>query len=88
MPTAVMKQVYFNKRSTFTVSFIVFKGTLKKKKPVESISTGVKILTFLRAWIADVHFWNYQGREVLVYSLIDEAKSYHHNQRETCMKRS
>ena len=27
----------------------------------------------MTAWVADVHFWNYQGREVLVYSLIDEA---------------
>ena len=27
--------------------------------------------------LADVHFWNYQGREVLVYSLIDEATRFH-----------
>ena len=26
--------------------------------------------------LADVHFWNYQGREVLVYSLIDEATRF------------
>ena len=44
--------------------------------------------------LAGVHFWNYQGREVLVYSLVDEAtlfmslKSCHHNQLVTCMKRS
>ena len=41
--------------------------------------------------LADVHFWNYQGREVLVYSLIDEfisLKSCHHNQLVTCVKRS
>ena len=27
--------------------------------------------------LADVHFWNYQGREVLVYSLIDEDTRFH-----------
>ena len=27
--------------------------------------------------LADVHFWNCQGREVLVYSLIDEATRFH-----------
>ena len=27
--------------------------------------------------LADVHFRNYQGREVLVYSLIDEATRFH-----------
>ena len=27
--------------------------------------------------LADVHFWNYQGREVLVYSMIDEATRFH-----------
>ena len=27
--------------------------------------------------LADVHFWNYQGREVLVYSLTDEATRFH-----------
>ena len=27
--------------------------------------------------LADVHFWNYQGREMLVYSLIDEATRFH-----------
>ena len=27
--------------------------------------------------LADVHFWNYQCREVLVYSLIDEATRFH-----------
>ena len=26
--------------------------------------------------LADVHFWNYQGREVLVYSMIDEATRF------------
>ena len=24
-----------------------------------------------------VHFWNYQGREILVYSMIDEATRFH-----------
>ena len=45
--------------------------------------------------LADVHFWNYQGREVLVYSMIDEATRFHvtqisayHSQLETSMKRS
>ena len=27
--------------------------------------------------LADVHFWNHQGREVLVYSMIDEATRFH-----------
>ena len=27
--------------------------------------------------LADVHFWNYEGREVLVYSMIDEATRFH-----------
>ena len=27
--------------------------------------------------LADVHFWNYQGHEVLIYSLIDEATLLH-----------
>ena len=27
--------------------------------------------------LADVHFWNHQDREVLVYSLIDEATRFH-----------
>ena len=27
--------------------------------------------------LADVNFWNYQDREVLVYSLIDEATRFH-----------
>ena len=27
--------------------------------------------------LADVHFWNYQGSEVLAYSLIDEATRFH-----------
>ena len=27
--------------------------------------------------LADVHFWNYQEREMLVYSLIDEATRFH-----------
>ena len=27
--------------------------------------------------LTDVHFWNYQGREVVVYSLTDEATRYH-----------
>ena len=27
--------------------------------------------------LAVVHFWNYQGREVLVYSMIDEATCFH-----------
>ena len=27
--------------------------------------------------LADVHFWNYQGREVLVYSMTDEATRFH-----------
>ena len=27
--------------------------------------------------LTDVHFWNYQGREVLVYSMIDEATRFH-----------
>ena len=27
--------------------------------------------------LADVHFWSYQGRDVLVYSLIDEATRFH-----------
>ena len=27
--------------------------------------------------LAVVHFWNYQGREVLVYSMIDEATRFH-----------
>ena len=31
--------------------------------------------------LLDVHYWNYQGREVLVFS-----QTSHHNQRETCMK--
>ena len=26
--------------------------------------------------LADAHFWNYQGREVLVHSLIDEAARF------------
>ena len=26
---------------------------------------------------ADVHFWNFRGREVLVYSMIDEATRFH-----------
>ena len=44
--------------------------------------------------LADVHFWNYQGRDVLVHSLIDEAtvfmsfKSCHRNQLVTCTKQS
>ena len=32
---------------------------------------------FNNTLLADVHFWNYQGREVLVYSLIDEATRFH-----------
>ena len=27
--------------------------------------------------LADVHFWNYQRREVLVYQLVDEATRFH-----------
>ena len=27
--------------------------------------------------LGDVHVWNYQGRDVLVYSLIDEATRFH-----------
>ena len=27
--------------------------------------------------LADVHFWNYQCREVLLYSLIDDATRFH-----------
>ena len=27
--------------------------------------------------LADVHFWNFRGREVLVYSMIDEATRFH-----------
>ena len=27
--------------------------------------------------LADVHFWNYQGCEILVYSMIDEATRFH-----------
>ena len=27
--------------------------------------------------LADAHFWNYQAREVLLYSLIDEAARFH-----------
>ena len=27
--------------------------------------------------LADVHFWNFRGREVLVYSMIDEATRLH-----------
>ena len=27
--------------------------------------------------LADVHFWNYQGREFFVYSMIDEATRFH-----------
>ena len=32
---------------------------------------------FNNTLLADVHFWDYQGREVLVYSLIDEATRFH-----------
>ena len=27
--------------------------------------------------LADVHFWNFRGREVLVFSMIDEATRFH-----------
>ena len=36
-----------------------------------------KIRQFNDTLLPDVHFWNYQGREVLVYSQIDEATRFH-----------
>ena len=32
---------------------------------------------FAAVCVADVHFWNYQGREVLVSSMIDETTRFH-----------
>ena len=43
------------------------------RRPVSVPRTRQSIDTLL----ADVHFWNYQGRGVLVYSLIDEATRFH-----------
>ena len=62
--------------------------------PVFCVQASVPRTDSSMTLLADVHFWNFQGREVPVYSLIDEAtvfmspKSCHPNQLETCMKRS
>ena len=61
--------------------------------PVFCVQASVPRTDSSMTLLSDVHFWNFQGREVSVYSLIDEAtfmspKSCHSNQLETCMKRS
>ena len=40
-------------------------------------STLARTRQFNDTLLADVHFWNFRGREVLVYSMIDEATSFH-----------
>ena len=45
--------------------------------PASSPTSCVRTRQFNDTLLADVNFWNYQGREVLVYSMIDEATRFH-----------
>ena len=46
---------------------------LRQRRPASVLRTR----HFNDTLLADVHFWNYQGREVLVYSLSDGATRFH-----------
>ena len=48
--------------------------------PASSPVSVPRTRQFNSTLLADVHFWNYRGREVSVYSLIDEATRFHATQ--------
>ena len=58
-----------------SVSVFCVQANVPAPFPTSSVSS--KNRQFNDTLLADVHFWNYQGRAVLVHSLIDEATRFH-----------